>query len=59
MLEYIPKIIAFAASIAVIIMMLAGVVYAWRVRLEKIWISLWAISCSILATGLLFTTFRM
>ena len=59
LLDYIPKIIAFAAPIAMIIMMLAGVVYAWRVRLEKIWISLWAISCSILATSLLFTAFRM
>jgi hypothetical protein len=59
MLDYIPKIVAFAAPIAVFIMMLVGVVYAWRVRLEKIWISLWTISCSILATGLLFTAFRI
>ena len=59
MLEYIPKIIAFAAPIAVIVMMLAGVVQARRVRLGTIWISLWAISCSIIATGLLFTAFRL
>jgi hypothetical protein len=57
--DYIPKIVAFAAPIAVVIMMLTGVVYAWRVRLEKIWISLWVIACSILATGLLFTAFRI
>jgi hypothetical protein len=59
MLEYLPKIIAFAAPIGVIFMMLAGVVQARRIRLETIWISLWAISCSIIATGLLFTAFRL
>ena len=59
MLEYIPKIIAFAAPIAVIVMMLAGIVQARRVGLGTIWISLWAISCSIIATGLLFTVFRL
>jgi hypothetical protein len=59
MLEFIPKIIAFAAPIAVFIMMLVGVVYAWRVRLGPIWISLWAISCSIIGTGLPFTAFRV
>jgi hypothetical protein len=59
MLEYLPKIIAYAAPIGVIVMMLAGVVQARRVRLGTIWISLWAISCSIIATGLLFTAFRM
>jgi hypothetical protein len=59
MLEYIPKIIAFAAPIAVIIMMLTGFVYARRARLEAIWISLWVISCSIIATGLLFTALRL
>jgi hypothetical protein len=59
MLNYIPKIIAFAAPIAVVIMMLTGFVYARRVRLETIWISLWVIACSILATGLFFTAFRV
>ena len=59
LLEYIPKIIAFAAPVAVVIMMLIGFVYARRVRLETIWISLWTISCSIIATGLLFTVFRL
>jgi hypothetical protein len=59
MLEYLPKIIAYAAPIAVIVMMLAGVVQARRVRLGTIWISLWAISCNIIATGLLFTAFRL
>jgi hypothetical protein len=59
LLDYIPKIIAFAAPIALIIMMLMGVVYARRVRLEMIWMSLWAISCSVIATGLLFMAFRL
>ena len=59
LLDYIPKIIAFAAPIAVSIMMLMGVVYARRIRLETIWISLWAISCSIIATGLLIMAFRL
>jgi hypothetical protein len=49
MLDYIPKIVAFAAPIAVVIMMLTGVVYAWRVRLEKIWISLWVLASGKLA----------
>ena len=59
LLDYIPKIIAFAAPIAVVVLMLMGVVYARRVRLEMIWMSLWAISCSIIATGLLFMAFRL
>ena len=59
LLNYIPKIVAFAAPVAVVVLMLMGVVYARRVRLETIWISLWAISCSIIATGLLFTAFRL
>src|SRR3954449_4296121 len=58
MLEYIPKSIAFAAPVAVFIMMLMSVVYAWKVRLGPIWIGLWAIACSI-GTGLLFTAFRV
>jgi hypothetical protein len=59
MLEYIPKSIAYAAPIAVFIMILVGVVYAWRVRLGPIWIGLWAIACSIIGTGLLFTALRV
>jgi hypothetical protein len=59
LLDYIPKIIAFAAPIAVVVLMLMGVVYARRVRLEMIWMSLWAISCSVIATGLLFMAFRL
>jgi hypothetical protein len=59
LLDYIPKIVAFAAPIAVVVLMLMGVVYARRVRLEMIWMSLWTISCSIIATGLLFMAFRL
>jgi hypothetical protein len=57
LLDYIPKIVAFAAPVAVVVLMLMGVVYARRVRLEMIWMSLWAISCSVIATGLLFMAF--
>jgi hypothetical protein len=42
-----------------VVLMLMGVVYARRVRLEMIWMSLWAISCSVIATGLLFMAFRL
>jgi hypothetical protein len=59
LLNYIPKIVAFAAPVAVVVLMLMGVVYARRVRLEMIWMSLWAISCSVIATGLLFMAFRL
>jgi hypothetical protein len=59
LLDYIPKIVAFAAPVAVVVLMLMGVVYARRVRLEMIWMSLWAISCSVIATGLLFMAFRL
>jgi hypothetical protein len=59
LLDYIPKIVVFAAPVAVVVLMLMGVVYARRVRLEMIWMSLWAISCSVIATGLLFMAFRL